>query len=62
MDKLRDFLGIRRMDGVGNSRIRELCGVMRGLSERIDKSVPRWFRYVEKMENHKIASRVYIGE
>ena len=36
MDSLRGLLGIRRMDRVPDSRIRELCGV-KGLDERIDE-------------------------
>ena len=31
MDNLRGLLGIRRMDKVPNARIRELCGVKKGL-------------------------------
>ena len=37
----------------------ELCGVRKGLDERIDEGVLRWFGHVEK---HKIAKRVYVGE
>ena len=36
------WIGIRRMDRVPNARIRELCGVKKGLDERIDESVLRW--------------------
>ena len=34
MDNLRCLLGIRRMDKVTNARIRELCGVTKGVDER----------------------------
>ena len=37
MDNLRGLLGIRSMDKVPNARIRELCGVRKGLDERIDE-------------------------
>ena len=37
MDNLRGLVGIRRMERVPNARIRELCGVMMGLDERINK-------------------------
>ena len=30
--------------------------------ERIDKGVLRWFGHVERMENDRIAKRVYAGE
>ena len=32
----------------------------KGVDERIDKGVFRWFNHVERMENDKIAKRVYI--
>ena len=54
------MLGIyssRRMDKVPNTRIRELCGVSKGVDERID-GVFRWCGHVEKMENDRIAWRV----
>ena len=39
MDNLRGFLGLRRMNRIPNARIKELCGVRKGLDERIDESV-----------------------
>ena len=30
--------------------------------ERIDEGVLRWFDHVERMENDRIAKRVYVGE
>ena len=62
MDNLRGLLGIRRMDRGLNARIRELCGVKKGIDERIDESVLRWFGHVERMERDRIAKRVYVGE
>ena len=41
MDNLRGLLGIRRTDRIPNARIRELCGVRKGLHERIDEGVLR---------------------
>ena len=41
MDSIRGLLGIRRMDRVPNGRIRELCGVRKGLDERIDEGLLR---------------------
>ena len=41
IDILRELLGIRRMDRVQNVRIRELCGVKKGLDERTDEGVHR---------------------
>ena len=54
------MLGIRRMDRVPNARIRKLCGVRKGLDERIDEEVLRWFGHVGRMERDRIVKRVYI--
>ena len=62
MDNLRGLLGIRRMDRVPNARIRELCGVTKGVDERIDEGVFRWFGHVERVEEERIAKKVYVGE
>ena len=62
MDTHRSFLGIRMMDRVPNARIMELCGVKKGLDERIDEGVFQWFAHVERMERGIIAKRVYLGE
>ena len=48
---LEDLLGIWK-----------LCGVKKGLDERIAEGVLRWFGHVEMMEKDRIAKRVYIGE
>ena len=37
------------MDKVLNAQIRQLCGVMKGVEERIDESVLRWFGHLERM-------------
>ena len=39
MDNLRALLGIRIMDKVPNAQIRELCGVTKGVDERIDEDI-----------------------
>ena len=62
MDNLRGFLGIKRMDKVLNYRIKELCGGMKLVDERIDECVLLWFGHVERIEDEKIAKRVYVGE
>ena len=61
MDNLRGLLGIRRIDKVSNACIKELCGLTKGVDERIDEGVLRWFDHVERMENYRIAKRVYVG-
>ena len=39
---------------LGLLRGRELCGVAKGVNERID-GVLRWFDHVKRMENDRIA-------
>ena len=40
----------------------EFCGVKKGLDERIDVGLLRWFGHVERMESDKTAKKVYVGE
>ena len=61
MNNLRGFLGIRRTDNFPKARMRELCRVTKGVEEKIDKGVLRWFGHVERMENDRIAKRIYVG-
>ena len=49
------MLDIRRMDRVPNGQIRKLCGVKKGLNERIDEGVLWWFGHVKRMERVRIA-------
>ena len=46
------------MDRVPNARIREFFGVKKGLDERIDEGVLRWFGHLERIERDMIAKRV----
>ena len=62
MDNLRVLLGIRRMDRILNLWIRELCKVTKEIDKWIDEGILWWFCHVERMENNKIAKRVYVGE
>ena len=39
IDNLKGLLGIRRMDRMPNTKIREKSGVMKGVDERIDEIV-----------------------
>ena len=62
VNNLRCLLGIRRIDKVPNERIRQLCGVTKGVYEKSDVGVFRWFGHVERMENDRITKRVYVEE
>ena len=46
MNNLRDLLGITRMNRVLSARIKELCGVRKGLNERIDEGMLQWHGHV----------------
>ena len=45
-------------DGV---RIREMCGVTKGVHERTDEGVLRWFGHLERMDNDRIVKKAYAG-
>ena len=60
--RVRGLLGIRRMDRILNAWIRELCGVRKGLDERINEGILQWFGHVERMEGDRITKKVYVGE
>ena len=60
MGNFRGLPGIRRMNKVPNARIWELCRVKKGLDERIDEDVLRWFGHVERMESDSTVKRVYV--
>ena len=62
MGNLRGFLDIRRMDRIPNAWIMELCGVRKGLDERIDEGILRCFSHVERIEKERITKRVYVGK
>jgi hypothetical protein len=62
MDNLRSVLGVRRIDKMRNERIRELCGVERGMNERINESLLRWFGHMERMDESRLVKRMYSSE
>ena len=55
IDNLRGLLGIRKMDRIPNTRIRQLFGARKGLDERIDEGVLRLFGHLARMERDRIA-------
>jgi len=62
MDNLRGVLGVKRRDRMRNERIRDICGVKKGVDELIDESVLRWYGHVERMGDERIVKRVYDSE
>ena len=61
MENLRGLLGIRRMNRVLNAQIKEMCGVVKDVDERIDEGVFCWFGHIKRMESGRIVKRVYVG-
>src|SRR5678816_2596871 len=59
---IRVVLGVRRIDKMRNERIIELCGVKKGVNERINESMLRWFGHVERMKDIRLVKRMYSGE
>src|SRR5678815_5288590 len=57
MNNLRGVLGVRRIDKMRNERIREMCGVKKGVNERINESMLRWFGHVERMNDSRLVKR-----
>ena len=45
-----------------NGVIRELCGIQKGVNERISESILRWFGHLERMDESRLVKRVYRGE
>src|SRR5678816_32877 len=62
MNNLRGVLGVRRIDKMRNERIRKLSGVKKGVNERINASMLRWFGHVERMSDSRLVKRMYSGE
>ena len=48
------------MDKAPNVQIRQLCEVTKGVDKKMDEGVLQWFGHVERMENNRIAKRVYV--
>ena len=44
----------QRIAKVLSAWIKELCKVKKGLDERIDESVLRWYGHVERMESNSL--------
>ena len=62
MDNLRSVLGVRRIDKIRNEFIRSTCGVEKGINERINESMLRWFGHVERMDDSRMVKRMYKSE
>ena len=62
MKCLRSLVGVSRMDIVGrNEEVRRRAGIERELASRADQRVLRWFGYVQRMDDYRMARRVLMA-
>ena len=61
MKCLRSLVGVSRMDRVRNEDVRRRVGIERELASRADQRVLRWFGYVERMDEYRMARRGVDG-
>ena len=59
MKCLRSLVGVSRMDRVGNEEVSNRAEIERELASRADQGVLRWFGHVERMDENRMARRVY---
>ena len=62
MKCLTSLVGVSRMDRVRNEDVRRRAGIERELASRADQRVLRWFGYVERMDEYRMAIRVLMAE
>ena len=62
MKGLRFICGIRRLDKVRNVRVREMCGWKKSAVERVEHNGLKWFEHVCRMDNERLAKRVWLSE
>ena len=62
MKCLRSLFGVSRLDRVRNEEVRWRAGIERELASRADQRVLRWFGHVERMNEYRIARRVFMAE
>ena len=59
MKCLRSLVGVARVDRVRNEEVRKRAGIERDLASRADQRVLRWFGHVERMDEFRMARRVF---
>ena len=62
MKCLRSLVGVSRMDRVRNEEVTRRAGIERELASRADQRVLRWFGHVERMDDYRMARRVFMAE
>ena len=59
---LISLVGVSRMDRVRNEEVRRRAGIEMELASRADQRVVRWFGYVERINDYRMAIRVLMAE
>ena len=62
MKCLRSLVGVSRMDRVRIKEMRIRVGIERELTCRVDQRVLRWFAHMERMDEYRMAWRVWMAE
>ena len=62
MKCLRSLVGVSRMDRVRNEEVCMRAGIERELASRAHQRVLRWFGHVERMDEYRMARRVFMAE
>ena len=62
MKCLRRLFGVSRMDRVRKEEVHRRAGIKTELASRADRGVLRWFEYVERMDEYRMARRVLMAE
>ena len=59
MRSLRRIAGVKLMDRMRNSVMREHCGMIEDVVTKIEKGTLRWFGHVERMDEGSLAKQIY---
>ena len=62
MKNLRSLVGMSQMVRVRNEEVHRRTGIERELASRADQRVLRWFGYLERMDQYRMARRVLMAE
>ena len=62
MKCLRSLVVVSRMVRVRNEEVSRRAGIERELASRANQRVLRWFRHVERRDEHRMARRVLMAD
>ena len=62
MRMLREIAGVRRVDRVRNTRVRDLCGSDVSLIGLVERRVLRWFGHLTRVNQRRLVKKVFKGE